>query len=86
MKFKVSDVVKKDRFAYFSFYRQGYLYYNIQVWGKTVEGDDQLQLYCFPVLASDLGGATVNAIEKSVTMMRYIRKALQDETFVRAQE
>lgn len=72
---KVTDVVKKDRMCTFSFYRQGYLYYEVLVSG---EGK-----YCFPVEVSDLGGATLNKEEKTITMMRYIRKAIEGEMFVR---
>lgn len=46
----------------FDFYRNGILYY------RTESGD------IFPVPASDLGGASVNATEKGMFLMRYMRK------------
>lgn len=46
----------------FDFYRNGVLYY------RTQAGD------VFPVPASDLGGASVNATEKGMLLMRYMRK------------
>lgn len=79
---KVSDIVKKGRDARFSHYRQGYLYYNILVTQMENEVIKTIT-YSFPIEIKDLGGATVSNTEKSVTLMRYIRKALADETFVR---
>jgi hypothetical protein len=37
----------------------------------------------FPVSLEDIGGATLTAEFKAITLMRYIRKALADGTFVR---
>ena len=65
--------IVKDNKATFSFYRQNVAYYNV-----TVDG----VVYVFPVPVDDLGGATLNAEEKAITLMRYIRKALADGTFV----
>lgn len=67
--------IVKNNTAKFSFFRAGILYYVIDVDGIT---------YSFAVPADDLGGASVMAEHKAITLMRYIRKALEDETFVRA--
>lgn len=67
----------KDNFATFSHYRQDVLYFHIKVDGKT---------YSFPVPTDDLGDATVNIEEKAIMLMRYIRKALADGTFVEVKE
>ncbi len=40
--------------------------------------------YKFPVNLEDLGTATLLAEHKAITLMRYIRKALEDKTFVKA--
>jgi hypothetical protein len=40
--------------------------------------------YKFPVSLEDLGTATLLAEHKAITLMRYIRKALEDSTFVKA--
>ena len=40
--------------------------------------------YVFPVTLEDIGGATLSAEFKAITLMRYIRKALADGTFVKA--
>lgn len=69
---KLLEIVK-DNFATFQFYRQGYMYYEITVAGTA---------YVFPVEVSDLGTATLNHEEKAITMMRYIRKAMNNESFV----
>ena len=61
--------------ARFSFYRQGLIYYNVTV--------DDVE-YVFPVTLEDIGGATLSAEFKAITLMRYIRKALADGTFVKA--
>jgi hypothetical protein len=42
------------------------------------------QWYRFPVSLEDLGTATLLAEHKAITLMRYIRKALEDHTFVKA--
>ena len=66
--------VVKDNTARFSFYRTGNMFYNV-----TVDGTE----YCFPVSLEDIGGATLLAEFKAITLMRYIRKALADGTFVK---
>lgn len=67
--------IVKDNTATFSFYRTGNMFYNV-----TVDGI----IYQFPVSLDDIGGASLFAHEKAITLMRYIRKALADGTFVRA--
>ena len=67
--------VVKNNTARFSFYRAGYMYYEVAVDG---------QLYRFPVSLEDLGTVTLLSEHKAITLMRYIRKALEDNTFVKA--
>ena len=67
--------IVKNHSATFSFYRAGYMYYEVAVDGH---------LYRFPVSLEDLGTATLFAEHKAITLMRYIRKALQDHTFAKA--
>jgi hypothetical protein len=71
---QILNIVKGNT-ARFSFYRQGNVYYNVMVDGVE---------YAFPVSLEDLGGATVSVTEKAITLMRYIRKALDAGTFVKA--
>ena len=66
--------IVKDNVARFSFYRTGNMFYTVDVEG---------QKYQFPVSLEDIGGATLTAEFKAITLMRYIRKALADGTFVR---
>jgi len=66
--------IVKNNVARFSFYRAGHMYYEVAVDG---------QLYRFPVSLEDLGTATLVAEHKAITLMRYIRKALEDHTFVK---
>jgi hypothetical protein len=40
--------------------------------------------WMFPVSLEDIGGASMFAEMKAITLMRYIRKALEDKTFVKA--
>lgn len=81
MNLTVGKVIKNAiGVADFSHYRQGYIYYRVVI--KESEGNDVP--YLFPIEVSDLGGATVSAVEKPMTLMRYIRKALETGSFVRA--
>lgn len=73
---KITEFVTKENAAYFSHYRQGNLFYNIRR-DKTVE------YYQFAVPIDDLKDATINMSEKSIMVMRYIRKAMEDETLVK---
>lgn len=71
--------------AQFSFYRQSILYYRVLLRvDDNFESDAPILTFSFPIPASDLDGATVNKSEKPITLMRYIRKALEDGTFVRS--
>jgi hypothetical protein len=79
---KVSDFCKKGYWASFVYYRQGYMYFEVESWVKKNGFDSQLRRFMFPVEVADLGTATVNNIEKAITMMRYIRKALEDGTMI----
>jgi hypothetical protein len=69
----LGEIVRRQ--AWFSFYRQGYLYYNLLIAGTQ---------YSFPIPIDDLGGATVSAEEKAITLMRYIRKAMETDQLVRS--
>jgi len=67
--------IVKDTVSEFSHYRQGYIYYNVEVAGS---------LYMFPVSLADLGQATLSKRHKTIELMRYVRKALEEGSFVRA--
>ncbi len=69
--------IVKDNVVRFSMYRHGIAYYTVRV---PSEGID----YLFPVPVSDIGDATLLATDKAMMFMRYIRKAIEEGTFVRA--
>jgi hypothetical protein len=71
----IKEIVK-DNTVSFAKYRQGYVYYTVRVPSEGIE-------YMFPVPLSDIGDATLLATEKAMTLMRYIRKALDEGTFVK---
>ena len=72
----IKDIVK-DNTVRFAKYRQGVAYYTVRVPTDGIE-------YMFPVPLSDIGDATLLASDKAMVFMRYIRKALEDKTFVKA--
>ena len=67
--------IVKDNVVRFSFYRAGHAFYEVEVDGSR---------YKFPVNLEDLGTATLLPEHKAITLMRYIRKALEENTFVKA--
>jgi len=74
MEFKIKDIVKGTT-AHFSFYRAGNMFYTVHAYEKK---------WMFSVTLEDIGGASLFAEMKAITLMRYIRKALEDKTFVKA--
>lgn len=74
MSLSIKEIVKGNQ-AYFSHYRAGHLYYEVKV---------NEQKFSFPVPLEDIGDATFLAQDKAIIMMRYIRKALTEGTFVNA--
>lgn len=72
---KITEFVQKENNCWFKKYRQGILYYEVY-------NVSSRKLYEFPIPAQDLGEATLNDQEKSIFLMRYIRKALEDGTLV----
>ena len=73
---KITDFVSKTNTCRFAFYRQKMLYYSV----SSVEDDKS---YVFPIPVEDLGEASINSTEKSILLMRYIRKAIEDKTLVK---
>jgi hypothetical protein len=70
----IKEIVK-DNTVHFVRYRQGFAYYGVNVpW----QGE-----HVFPVPLADIGDATLERQDKAILFMRYIRKALEDGTFVR---
>lgn len=70
----IKDLVKNNT-AEIDRYRAQHIYYVIAHNSK---------LYSFPVPLEDVQDATLNHSEKAITMMRYIRMAINNGTFVEA--
>lgn len=67
----------KDNKVWFLEYRKGFLYYCI------ASKSDQGEYYKFPVPISDIGDATFPREEKAIFFMRYINRAIEENTFVK---
>jgi hypothetical protein len=72
MSHDLKAIVGGNNEARFSHYRDGNFFYVV-----TVEG----QAYSFPIPVEDAKGTTLFAEFKAITLMRWIRKALEDKTF-----
>lgn len=72
------DLVKllKNNRVNFHSYRQRYLYYSI------IEPETNIE-YQFPVPVEDVGSATLLGNDVALLYMRWIRKAINDKTFVK---
>lgn len=66
--------IVKDNIVLFSHLRKGYAYYNVTVNGET---------FVFPVPLEDIGDATLLKEDKAIIFMRYIRKAIDSNEFVK---
>ena len=76
MTYSIKDIVK-DNTVHFSHLRKGYAYYE-------VDATKNFDWHTFPVPLDDIGDATLLKEDKAIIFMRYIRKALEDGTFVRS--
>jgi len=68
----LKEIVGNDNKARFSHYRDGNLWYVVTVDGKN---------YNFPISNEEAKGGTFLAEHKAVSLMRWIRKALDAKTF-----
>lgn len=73
---KIKDLVGKDKKVYFSFYREGELWYKTQ-WFDGDVYTGQMKDFEFPIPSEDMKGGTFNAEDKSIFHMRFIRKHLE---------
>lgn len=72
----VKDFVSKDNQVYFDSYRSGIFYYKIFKIGT----DDT---YLFQIPIEDTAGATFLYMDKSISYMRWIRKSMDNDTFIK---
>jgi hypothetical protein len=75
----IKDIIK-DNTVHFVKFRQGYFYYSISV---PNDGEPRYD-YLFPVPQFDISDSTLLATDKAIIFMRYIRKAIEEGTFVPA--
>ena len=68
----LKTIVGNDNKASFSHYRDGNFFYVVTFQDKK---------YSFPIPVEDAKGTTLFAEFKAITLMRWIRKALEDKTF-----
>lgn len=68
----------KDNKVEFDSYRQGFFYYNIYKKVGTA-----YEIYQFTVPIDDIGTATLLATDKAITFMRWIRKAINENTLIK---
>jgi hypothetical protein len=72
----------KNNFVKFDSYRRGNLYYKIIDLEQTaLKGENITYLFTVPI--DDIGTATLLSEDKAITFMRWIRKAIADNTLVR---
>ena len=72
----VKNFVSKDNYVRFDSYRAGFFYYNVM---HVIT----MELYQFQIPVEDIGGATLLAIDKSFSFMRWIRKSISDGTLIK---
>lgn len=84
----------KDNKVTFDSYRAGFFYYNIEM-GSTIPsraesvekgwigGLSRKVIGQFTVPLDDIGNATLLAEDKAITYMRWIRKAIEDNTLIK---
>jgi len=77
----------KDNYVRFDSYRQGYFYYNLEkiVDNENSQTGQSIEKYQFVVPIGDIGTATLLSQDKAITFMRWIRKAIQDNTLIKIQ-
>ena len=72
MSHDLKTIVAGNNKAIFSHYRDGNFFYVVRV---------QDQKYSFPIPIEDAKGTTFFAEFKAITLMRWIRKAIENKTF-----
>jgi hypothetical protein len=70
----IKDLIKNNT-VHIDRYRHQHIYYRISYLGED---------YTFPVPLEDVQDATLHSEEKAITMMRYIRKAIDEGTLIKA--
>lgn len=81
----ITKLVKNNKVNFDSF-RQGVFYYKLHEAYERADYlgdvDTHYRTYLFPVPVEDIGTATMLAEDKALFFMRWIRKAIEDETLI----
>jgi hypothetical protein len=72
MSHDLKTIVSDGNKAKFSHYRDGNFFFVVKIQEKS---------YSFPIPIEDAKGTTFFAEFKAITLMRWIRKAIEDKTF-----
>jgi hypothetical protein len=72
MSHELKAIASGDNKGSFSHYRDGNFFYVVKVNNKA---------YSFPISIEDAKGTTLFPEFKAITLMRWIRKAIEDKTF-----
>ena len=80
----IKDLIK-DNFVKFDSYRRGIFYYKITDSKQSALPEESVT-YIFTVPVDDIGTATLLPESKAITFMRWIRKAINDNTLVRVRQ
>ena len=67
----IRDLVRADKNVFFTFYRDG------ELWYKTHDDGNPGRFFEFPIPAEDMRGALFKPEDKSIIFMRFIRKHLE---------
>lgn len=73
---EIKDFVFPNNLVQFDSYRAGVFYYKV----RKIHSEDY---YLFQVPLEDIGGATLLSKDKAITYMRWIRKGIENNTFIK---
>lgn len=72
----IKSFVSKGNYVHFDSYRNGIFYYNV---AHIIS----LERFQFQIPIEDVSGVTLLARDKSITFMRWIRKSIENGTFIK---
>lgn len=75
----VTQFVSDGQEVFFRSYRDGVFYYDVARFTAEVQHES----YEFQVPIEDIKGATLLNRDKAITFMRWIRKNIEDKTFIK---
>lgn len=76
----LKKLIKGNR-CFFLSYRAGFLYYKILDFNNLVDGVPTIYQFTIPI--DDVGNGTLNDTEKAITLMRWIRKAIENNELIK---